>query len=128
LKGLLMFAVWTLAIVMIGCVQDWRAELMSHTPAVRDSARRLTGGDPGRGRDAIRRFGCQACHIIPGIPGGPATVGPTLIHFTRRNYSPDTLINSIQHPRSVKPDTLMPETGMKENDARDIAAYLYTLR
>jgi cytochrome c1 len=34
----------------------------------------------------------------------------------------------IQHPRQVEPRTAMPEMGVTEQDSRDIAAYLYTLR
>ncbi|HEU4643044.1 MAG TPA: hypothetical protein VFS44_11365, partial [Gemmatimonadaceae bacterium] len=28
-----------------------------------------TGGDPARGRQAIGRYGCGACHTIPGVQG-----------------------------------------------------------
>ena len=31
-------------------------------------------------------------------------------------------------PRRVRPGTPMPEMGVTERDARDIAAYLYTLK
>ena len=33
----------------------------------------------------------------------------------------------IRDPHAVDPRTAMPETGVTEADARDIAAYLYTL-
>jgi cytochrome c2 len=34
----------------------------------------------------------------------------------------------IRHPRNISPHTAMPDTGVTVTDARDIAAYLYTLR
>jgi len=34
----------------------------------------------------------------------------------------------IQHPQKLEPGTAMPEMNVTDGDARDIAAYLYTLR
>jgi cytochrome c2 len=34
----------------------------------------------------------------------------------------------IQEPRRVSPDTAMPDTGVTPEHARDIVAFLYTLR
>jgi cytochrome c1 len=62
-------------------------------------------------------------------------VGPPLIYFSERTMiagelpnSEDNLIHWIEHPREVEPKTAMPELGVTDRDARDIAAYLYTLR
>ena len=62
-------------------------------------------------------------------------VGPPLTRLGRRSYiaghlsnNPDTLIRWIRHPHSFKQETAMPEMGVGDQDARDIAAYLYTLR
>jgi cytochrome c1 len=41
---------------------------------------------------------------------------------------PDRLIQWIQDPQSVNPSTAMPNLGVVEPVARDMAAYLYTLR
>jgi cytochrome c1 len=38
------------------------------------------------------------------------------------------MVRWIQHPREIERGTAMPEMGVTESDARDIAAYLYTLR
>jgi putative membrane protein len=98
-------------------------------------ARELTGGDPGRGRVAIRNYGCDGCHTIPGILTADATVGPPLTQIARRSYlagrienTPENLQQWIKHPRSIDEKTAMPETGVTDRDGRDIAAYLYTLR
>jgi cytochrome c2 len=99
------------------------------------TARELTGGEPTRGPQAIRQYGCDTCHGIPGVLTATATVGPPLTQIARRAYlagridnTPENLILWIRHPHSVDDKTLMPEMGVSMQDGRDIAAYLYTLR
>jgi cytochrome c2 len=98
-------------------------------------ARQLTGGDPDKGKHAIVNYGCDTCHSIPGVLTATATVGPPLSQVALRSYlagridnTPENMIRWIRQPRSVDPETAMPETGVTESDGRDIAAYLYTLR
>lgn len=38
------------------------------------------------------------------------------------------MIKWIQHPQRIDPQVVMPEMGVTDQDARDITAYLYTLR
>jgi cytochrome c2 len=40
--------------------------------------------------------------------------------------TPENLVRWIQHPRKLSPKTAMPDTGISQNDAKDIAAYLYS--
>jgi cytochrome c1 len=103
----------------------------------RDSqtASAITGGDAGRGREAIRRYGCTTCHSIPGIADATGTVGPPLDKMGRRTYvagrlenTPGNLQRFIRHPQEVDPPNAMPDVGVTEADGRDIAAYLYTLK
>jgi cytochrome c2 len=97
-------------------------------------ARTLTGGDPDAGREAIQRRPCGGCHEIPGVPGARGKVGPPLTHFAGRVYiggraqnTPENLILWIQNPHLFDPRSAMPPMGIGEAEARDIAAYLYTL-
>lgn len=99
------------------------------------SAAAMTGGDPQRGRDAISRYGCDTCHTIPGVRTARARVGPPLTSIAERVYlaghlpnTPDNMQKWIRQPHQLEPHTAMPDTGVTEADARDIAAYLYTLR
>lgn len=94
-----------------------------------------TGGDPARGREAIARYGCGACHTVPGVPGANAVVGPNLEGIARRMYiagvlpnTPSNMMRWIEDPQGVDHLTAMPEMGVTPVDARDIAGYLYTLR
>ncbi|HEV2765222.1 MAG TPA: c-type cytochrome [Pyrinomonadaceae bacterium] len=99
------------------------------------AAAELTGGTPSRGRDKIRRYGCASCHTIPGVEGADSLVGPPLTRIASRTYlggvltnSPEHMIRWIRDPRGVDPLTAMPNLGVTEEDARDIASYLYTLK
>ena len=91
-------------------------------------------GDPLKAPHAIQQYGCGTCHAIPGITGAHGTVGPKLDDLTRRSLlagqipnTPDNLILWIEHPQLVRPGSDMPEMGVSEEDARNIAAYLYLL-
>ena len=102
---------------------------------VKEAAAVLTGGSPDRGRAVIPHYGCPACHTIPGVPGANAKVGPPLAGIIGRAYvggvlpnTPENLMRWIQNPPAVDPLTAMPNVGVTQADARDIAAYLYTLR
>ena len=95
----------------------------------------VAGGNPARGREAITVYGCGACHVVPGVRGARGMVGPPLTAFAGRAYiageAPNTasaLIRWIMNPQSIEPGTAMPALGVSEAHARDIAAYLYTLR
>jgi cytochrome c2 len=99
------------------------------------AAQQVPGGDPERGQQILRAYGCQACHTIPGVAGANATVGPPLTNWADRHYiagnlpnTPDNLIRWLQQPQEIEPGTAMPDLGITEQDAQDISAYLYTLR
>jgi cytochrome c len=95
----------------------------------------LTGGDPQQGKLRIQQYGCQTCHTIPGIRGADGLVGPNLDKLPQRVYvagvlpnSPANLVRWIQNPQAVDEKTAMPNLNVPAAEARDIAAYLYTLR
>lgn len=92
-------------------------------------------GNAGHGRQLIQTYGCGACHMIPGVHAARGRVGPPLLYFAERTMiagelpnTPPNLTYWIQHPREVEPKTAMPELGVTQDEANDIAAYLYTLR
>jgi cytochrome c2 len=98
-------------------------------------AAQLTGGSPSKGKSAILHYGCGSCHNIPGVPGAIASVGPPLDKLGNRFYlagqlknTPDNLIKWVQRPQMFRPGSAMPNLGVTPVDAKDIAAYLYTLK
>jgi cytochrome c len=95
----------------------------------------VPGGDPARGKQQIVAYGCGSCHIVPGIPGAKGLLGPPLNRFASRAYIAGEVPNNGQFltqwiavPQSIEPGTVMPNLGVSEAKARDIAAYLYTLK
>jgi cytochrome c len=98
-------------------------------------AARLTGGDPKRGPALIRQYGCGACHKVAGVSAASGRVGPRLSAMSlqsriagAQSNTPDHLVQWIVDPKAVKPDTTMPRTGISEQDARRVAAYLLSLQ
>jgi cytochrome c len=94
-----------------------------------------TGGDADHGAQLIVQFRCGACHMIPGIRQARGKVGPPLMYFAERTFiagevpnTPDNLVRWIQSPQSIEAGTAMPALGLTEQQSRDVAAYLYTLR
>jgi cytochrome c1 len=94
-----------------------------------------TGGDARHGREVITSYGCGSCHTIPGIQGARGLVGPPLFFMGRRTMiagelpnNPENLVRWLQSPQSVEPGTAMPTLGLTDQQARDAAAYLYTLQ
>jgi cytochrome c2 len=103
-----------------------------HEPA---AVHAIAGADAARGAAAMQRYGCGACHRIPGIPGARGLVGPPLDAYAQRallaGQLPNTASNLVAwlvDPPRLIPDTGMPAMGVVEADARDMAAYLYGLR
>ncbi|WP_334190881.1 c-type cytochrome [Noviherbaspirillum sp.] len=95
---------------------------------------RIDGGDPARGKAAIERHACTACHVIPGVPGYGSNVGPPLHKMALRGYiggvlpnMPDDMVRWLRNPPAIDPRTVMPNLGITEAEAKDMAAYLYTL-
>ena len=93
------------------------------------------GGDAARGKVLIRKYGCGSCHTIPRVPGAESTVGPSLQGIATHAYiagvtpnQPENMIRWIMDPPSVDEKTAMPNLHVSATDARDIAAYLYTLQ
>jgi len=94
-------------------------------------------GDAVRGRALVASgaYGCAACHDIPGIRAPRGIVGPPLRGLAQRGIiagelpnTPDVLVAFLRDPSALVPATGMPNVGLTIEDARHIAANLYTLR
>ena len=101
----------------------------------RQAAIASTGGNPDNGPDLIRHYGCGGCHSVPDVPGATGMVGPELGNLARRVYvggvltnTPDNLIAFIIDPKAIDEKSAMPRTGISQEEARDVATYLYSLR
>ena len=92
-------------------------------------------GNAENGRLLLRQFGCGACHRIPGVADAQGNVGPPLAAIGTRGFiagvlpnTPQNMVRWLRHPQAVNPRSAMPDLGVTERDAHDIAAYLSTLR
>jgi cytochrome c2 len=110
------------------------ANLQQEQSRIAARAVALTGGSPGRGAQRLAVLGCAGCHEVPGVTGATGLTGPSLAEFGRRVFiagrlrnTPENLMRWIRDPHSVDPHSAMPDVGATAADARDIAAYLYTL-
>lgn len=127
-SSLLVFAagcLWAGCSLLTGC--NGREEIGGYQPAM--------GGNPVAGKALLESYGCGSCHVISGIRTAKGMVGPPLFFYSRRTIiagelpnTPDNLIRWIENPPAIEPGTAMPDLGVSDSQARDMAAYLYTLR
>jgi cytochrome c len=120
-------AVFIALLMSAGCISQDAALNRSNAQAV--------GGDPARGETTIQNAGCGSCHYIPGVAGAHGMVAAPLTWFSRRTFiagevpnTPENLVLWLRSPQAIEPRTAMPSAGLSEQQARDVAAYLYTLR
>ena len=93
------------------------------------------GADADRGQRLLMQYQCGSCHTIPGVAAARGVRGPSLEAFGKRSYiagripnRADALARWISAPQSLVPDTAMPNMGVSNADARDMAAYLGRLQ
>lgn len=98
----------------------------------------MTGGNASVGRDKVILHDCHSCHEIPGVPLNRDARGPSLKHWSRRRTiakqwpnTPENLEDFIEHPermlhgKGLKNEMTM--SNVKPGDAKDIAAYLFSI-
>jgi hypothetical protein len=89
-------------------------------------------GNPERGKELVRAYGCTACHQMPNIRAPTGRLGPPLHNLPERLYlagrlpnRPDDLLRWIIDAPAIDPQTVMPNLGVTLADAHHIVAYLY---
>jgi len=99
------------------------------------SSDQIVQGSPQRGASLVARLGCGACHAIPGIANADGLVGPPLDNIGSRTIiagllanTPRNMVSWLKSPQSILPGNAMPNIGLTDRDAGDIAIYLDTLR
>lgn len=120
-----------------GAVRGWAivvAFLVVGCTAPMTRSQQVGAGEPEIGRRLLSERGCVGCHVVPGVAATPAYVGPPLDHWGRRSYiagalpnNQENLVRWITSPQEVEPGTAMPDVGINEQEATNIAAYLLSL-
>ena len=119
--------------------REYRDRTSATAPrAATEVAPSLSGADKGsaeRGKVALQQYACVTCHVIPGVVGANMTVGPSLAGIASRKYlagvlpnTTDNMIRWLRVPQEIAPRTAMPDLGVAEGDARDMAVFLDTLK
>ena len=110
------------AALLAGCKQESTATV-------------VPGGEVRQGLRLVTQYQCGACHTIPGVQGAAGEQAPALDHIGRLSYiaggipnQPANMVQWLRVPHAVKPGTEMPPMGLTEQEARHMAAFLYTLR
>lgn len=92
-------------------------------------------GDPTSAKRLIEKYTCTSCHRMPGLDGDHGSLGPSLEGIASRPTfaggvpnNRETITSYLQDPQSVHPQTTMPALGINPDEAREITAYLFTLK
>jgi len=124
-----------LGVLVLGAIGSYIYNEARQDIKQKEAAASATGGDPALGQLLIARYGCNGCHIIPGVDNATGQVGPELGGVARRVYvagvvsnTADNLVRFVVDPKSVDEKSAMPRTGITPDEARNVAAYLYSLR
>ncbi len=78
---------------------------------------------------------CGACHVIPGVEGAYGKVGPSLkgLHERKRivgdvlENNPKNLKAWLKNPKSIKSGTMMPNTGLTDEEVEILILYFDTI-
>lgn len=118
------FLILPVAIVMLA---------LHHIPV--QSQTIVAGGDVNHGKVELQAWGCGSCHTIDGVTGANGKVGPELKGLSERSFiaghlrnTPDNMMQWIMHPQQISPGVDMPDSAVPESVARDMAAYLYSIK
>ena len=109
-------------------------------PGSKSAAAEFQPPEPGtpaaEGRTIMGQKGCTGCHVIPGFNAG-ASVGPNLAGVGSKTTiaggavqvrGVEDLARWVQNPPALKPGTAMPATGLSDEEAAKVAAYLERLK
>ena len=125
-------AVFSLLVAAVFAAMVWPAESSAAQPPLPSAQ---TAPSLQRGQRLLTQYQCGSCHVIPGIAAARGMQGPTLEAFGRRSYIAGRIPNQADHlarwivqPSALVFDTSMPSMGVSPAHARDMAAYLGSLK
>jgi mono/diheme cytochrome c family protein len=89
-------------------------------------------GDPGRGKELVKKVGCLGCHSIVREGFTQNDHGPDLSSIGSK-VRPEWLVDWIVHPQKHDPQSRMPRLRIESDEGgeqklADIVAYLMTLK
>lgn len=122
---------------LAGCNQPQvpEGQAKAEPTAVRLTPAPSVPGNPENGRVIFIAKGCGGCHTLMAVPGAVGVAGPKLDNVTVRETiagsqipnTPANMVRWLMDPASLKPGTAMPNLGLTQSQAQDLAALLYAL-
>lgn len=114
------------------------ARVIAHSASGSNDLAPLAGADLGKGRALLDTKGCGSCHTFGGVAAIAASAPPAMdgrefarghtlapdLRATRERMSAKQLVAWLKDPKGVKRDTPMPNVGLSDVEARDLAAYI----
>jgi mono/diheme cytochrome c family protein len=91
------------------------------------------GGSASEGKKLFETVGCQDCHVAGGFTkvrearGTSYDIAPELSRVGSKD-NPDWIYDWIRNPRHFNPQTRMPNLRLSDQEAKNIVAYLTTLK
>jgi len=91
------------------------------------------GGNSEHGKLVVDAVGCKACHVVENdervrqLRGTSYDIAPELTRVGSK-VNPDWLFDWVRNPKHFSPDTRMPNLRLTDGEAKDIVAYLMTLK
>ena len=90
-------------------------------------ARALGTDAAARGKQLFySKYACQSCHIVD-YKNDKGYVGPALAAVGNR-LTPVWMYKWLKDPNALRPGTIMPNMDLKDDEARDLTAFLMTLK
>ncbi|MEE9288451.1 MAG: c-type cytochrome [Bacteroidota bacterium] len=91
------------------------------------------GGNARRGEELARTIGCKGCHVVGDDArireerGTSYDIAPELTRVGSK-VDPDWLFDWLKNPKRYHPKTRMPDLRLTDAEARDLVAFLMTLK
>ena len=91
------------------------------------------GGNASRGRNLVETVGCKGCHVVGDDErmrkerGFSFDIAPEL-SMAGSKLDPEWIYAWLKNLRAYRPPTQMPNLRLSDQEARDIVAYIATLR
>ena len=91
------------------------------------------GGNAAHGKEVVGSIGCKGCHVIGDdtrmrdARGMTYDIAPELTRAGSK-LDPDWAYEWIKNPKQYRPATRMPNLRLSDQEARDVVAYLMTLK
>ena len=87
----------------------------------------LSADAAARGKELFySRYACQSCHTAD-FKKDKGYVGPSLADVGNR-LTPVWIYKWLKNPRALNPSTMMPNPNLPDREARDLTAFLVTLK